>query len=268
MCSSNAPCTCTCCSSEARSARRRAARLVAAGVSGPRDYLRGDVDERIRQLRDGEVDIATGLSDPDPAVRFEAELLTTTGPAYHRMDRERLEHLARTADNPDALADIYAEAQRRGDNWVMMYVAGNQHTNADTLRACEHSGLPATRAAALHRLWELRLATTDELTTTGTVAQRVAVAKRCATVVVEKMASDPSPRVRREVARRPVSKAVALRLASDSDVQVRRAIVDSTDDRDVLSWFADDDDDRVRTAARDRLASLGFLDDFLDALFG
>lgn len=266
MCASNAPCTCSCCSSRARSARRRAARMRAAGVTAPNEYLRAGVGERIRQLRAGEVDIETGLSDPDPAVQFEAELLTTTGPDYSAMDRERLEQLAREADNADALAAIYDEAARRGDSWVMLYVAMNPNANPDTLRACERSGLPAARAAALNRLWELRMATAEELTTTGTVAQRMAVAKRCAPAVVEMMANDPSPRVRREVARRVVSHKAALRLAGDVDVGVRRALLESTDDKKVLSWFADDDE--LADAARERLSTLGWLDDFLDGLFG
>lgn len=266
MCSSNAPCTCVCCSSDARSARRRGARMAKLGVTGPREYLRAGVHERIRQVRAGEVDIATGLSDPDPAVQFEAELLTSTGPDYSKMDRERLEKLAREADNADVLADIYVEAARRGDNWVMLYVAGNKHTNPDTLRACERSGLPAARAAALNRLYELRMATAEELTSTGNVSQRMAVAKRCAPALVELMVSDPSPRVRREVARRPLPHSAALRLAGDSDIGVRRALLDSTDDKTVLSWFADDDE--LADTARERLATLGFLDDFLDGLFG
>lgn len=240
--------------------------MRAVGVSAPDEYLRAGVHERIRQLRAGEVDIATGLSDPDPSVQFEAELLTTTGPDYSAMDRERLEQLAREADNADALAAIYDEAARRGDNWVMLYVAMNKHSNPDTLRACERSGLPAARAAALNRLWELRMATAEELTTTGNVSQRMAVAKRCAPAVVELMVSDPSPRVRREVARRQLPHSAALRLAGDPDVGVRRALLESTEDKTVLSWFADDDE--LADAARERLASLGFLDDFLDGLFG
>ncbi|WP_297740801.1 hypothetical protein [uncultured Tessaracoccus sp.] len=222
------------------------------------------MDERIAALRRGDVDVRTGLADPDPAVRFEAELLTTAGPAYHDMSHDKLVALARTSDNADVLADIYEEAERRGDSWLMLSVASNPRANADTLRACEQSGLPGTRAAALNQLWHLGLASTEDIATSGTVEERVAVVKRCSPVVVAAMAADRAPRVTRAAAlRTPELPTEAIRtLAQSNDEVTRLTVAEQSTERDILDWLLGDGSERVRDAARE---SLDLLDELLSS---
>lgn len=70
MCSSNAPCTCSCCSSDARSARRRAAKMRAAMVApAADDYLRSGTDARIEAVNSGAVHLSQAVHDTNPRVR-------------------------------------------------------------------------------------------------------------------------------------------------------------------------------------------------------